>query len=118
CAALRLRPDPTGFATVRSSQLRRPATLLPYRGCGSAWVPGSVLGCPFREIDPSLPSRPWPHRASVVSFVLRDSDHSKAKNLELVEASLDRYFLPPPGRSERKASQQRVRQGAGGKCAD
>jgi hypothetical protein len=28
-------------------------------------VPGTVLGCPVREIEPSLPDRSWPHRASV-----------------------------------------------------
>jgi len=42
-----------------------PQHLCHYRGCDSAWVPGTVLGSPVREIDPSLPDRSWPHRASV-----------------------------------------------------
>jgi hypothetical protein len=36
-----------------------------YRGYDSAWVPGTVLGRPVREIGPSLLDRPWPYRASV-----------------------------------------------------
>ena len=36
-----------------------------YRGCDDAWVPGTVLGRPVREVGPSLPDRSWPHRASV-----------------------------------------------------
>jgi hypothetical protein len=36
-----------------------------YRGYDSAWVPRTVLGCPIREIGPSLLDRPWPYQASV-----------------------------------------------------
>lgn len=37
-----------------------------YRGYDSAWVPRTVLGCPVREIGPSLLERSWPYRASVI----------------------------------------------------
>ncbi|MDT5009162.1 MAG: hypothetical protein QOH57_779 [Mycobacterium sp.] len=54
-----------------------------YAAC-SAWVPGSALGSPIREVEPSLPTRPWPHRASLIplysvtmitSRVVRDGNY-------------------------------------------
>lgn len=59
-----------------------------FRGCDSAWVPGTVLGCPIREIEPSLPDRSWPYRASVTPlyYVARITsrgncrEHTEAKS--------------------------------------
>ena len=32
----------------------------------SAWVPGTMLDHSGREVEPSLPVLPWPHRTSVI----------------------------------------------------
>ena len=124
CDALPTATPPKGLSwSVRFSQLRRPATLLPIiAAMCSAWVPGTVLGSPDRENEPSLPARPWPHRASVLPLYYVTPSHSKGQ----ICASPDRdrgtsmcasaTGQLAPG-LEREAAQQRVGERAGGQGA-
>jgi hypothetical protein len=61
------------------------------RGCDSAWVPGTVLGRPVRENEPSLPDRSWPHRASVTPLYYVTMVTSRANWRENTEAISDGY---------------------------
>ena len=78
-----------------------------YRGCGSAWVPGSVLGSPVREIEPSLPSRPWPHQASVLPLYSVTPVTARAK-FGMLTATPDRYCLPAPAQNANRRNNEYV----------
>jgi len=58
-------PTQRTVAAFCSSQLRRPATLLPLSRLWLRVGAENRAGGPGWEIEPSLPDRPRPHRASV-----------------------------------------------------
>jgi hypothetical protein len=64
-----------------------------FRGYDSAWVPRTVLGRPVWEIEPSLPIRPWPYRASMTPFYYVTAITSRVNNGAV-----------PPRAAERPAS--------------
>ena len=78
CGAFRLQTPPKGsYMSFAFPQSRRPTTLLPYRGCGSAWVPGSVLGSLVWGVELFSSESTLASLGFRDSFVLRDPDHSK-----------------------------------------
>ena len=89
-----------------------------YRGYDFAWVPGTVLGCPVREIGPSLPDRSWPYRTSVNPLYSVTPVTARGKCQENAEAMPTRDNESLLGVLKRQPAQQRIGQRTGGQRAD